>query len=132
MKTTINIHDNSIVVSKQFKKRIREIVNGELNSHGLENAQSIDIIAMGMGKSPSYGDYYNFVRLAINDFDWTIRVDNRDSVTYDGLQDGYMNPIKLSIQLKKICLRTLQGGIGRLVDELIDNEVVSQMELERI
>lgn len=131
MKTKVEIYDNSIINSVFFKSKISKIINSKLNEYGFENAELIEIIGVGMGKKSGYGQYQNFVRLVVNSFDWDIKSHSTDSLQYDTLYNDDLSDYRLSNELKRLCLRTLENGVDRLVDELIDNEVVFKMETER-
>lgn len=132
MKTKVEIHDNSIISSVFFKSKISKIINSKLNEYGFENAELIEIIGVGMAKKSGYGQYQNFVRLAVNNFDWDIKSHSTDSMQYDALYNDDLSDYRLSNEFKRLCLRTIENGVDRLVDELIDNEVVFKMEVESI
>ena len=131
MKTKVEIYDNSIISSVFFKSKISKIINLKLNEHGFENAELIEIIGVGMAKKPWHGQYWDFVRIAVNNFDWDITAHSTDSMQYDALYNDDLSDYRLSNEFKKLCLVTLKNGVERLVDELIDNEVVFKMEVER-
>lgn len=120
MKTKVEIYDNSIISSVFFKSKISKIINSKLNECGFENAELIEIIGVGMAKKPGYGQYQDFVRLAVNDFDYDIKEHSTDSQQYDAIYlNDYLSDYGMSNLLKKLCLKTLQNGVSRLVDELI-------------
>ena len=131
IKTPVNVYDSSIITSRYFEDNIRSIINLKLEEFGYEDAEIIEIIAVGMAKRSGYGRYFDFVKLAVNDFDWTIRVNNHSSIAYDAYHDESVHPTTQSNIMKRLCLVTLKNGVERLVDELIDNEVVFKMETER-
>ena len=132
MKTKVEIYDNSIISSVFFKSKISKIINSKLNEYGFENAELIEIIGVGMAKKPGYGQYRDFVRIAVNNFERDVTAHSTDSMQYDALYNDDLSDYRLSNEFKKLCLRTLENGVERLVDELIDNEVVFKMEVESI
>lgn len=132
MKTKVEIYDNSIISSVFFKSKISKIINSKLNEYGFENAELIEIIGVGMAKKPWYGQYLDFVRIAVNSFERDITAHSTDSMQYDALYNDDLSDYRLSNEFKRLCLRTLENGADRLVDELIDNEVVVKMEVESI
>lgn len=134
MKTTVNIYDSGIIASMRFKRRIRKLINNELNETGYQDAQSIKIIAVGSGKrfNCSYGGYFDFVKIAVNDFETIIKVIHYDVVAYNEVHDDNIPLVTLSSRLKKLCIDTLKYGVGGLVDDLIDNDVVFKLETELI
>lgn len=132
MKTVVNIYDDAIITSRLFEDNIRSIINLKLEEAGYEDADLIEIIAVGMGKRSGYGSYFDFVELAVNDFEWTIKVNNHNSIAYDAYHDDDVHPTTQSNILKRLCLVTLRNGVERLVDELRDHEVVVKMEVESI
>ena len=131
MKTVVNIYDSAIITSRLFEDNIRSIINLKLEEAGYKDAEIIEIIAVGMGKRPGYGSYFDFVELAVDNFEWTIKVNNHNSIAYDAYHDEDVHPTTQSNILKRLCLITLENGVDRLVDELIDNEVVVKMKTER-
>ena len=132
MKTKVEIYDNSIISSVFFKSKIAKIINSKLNEHGFENAELIEIIGVGMAKRSGYGQYQDFVRIAVNNFECDVTAHSTDPMQYDTLCNDDLSDYRLSNEFKKLCLRTLENGADRLVDELIDNEVVVKMEVESI
>lgn len=132
MKTIVENYDNSIIESTHFFNNIAKIVNLELNKHGFQNADTIDMIGVGMGKKSDHGQYENYVRLAVNSFDYDVTAHSTDNIGYNDIYNSDHTDTTISNKLKKLCIRTLQDGVGRLVDELIDNDKVRKMELEGI
>ena len=132
MKTKVEIYDNSIISSVLFKSKISKIINSKLNEYGFGNAELIEIIDVGMAKKSGYGQYRYFVIIAVNNFKWDVTAHSTESVRYDTLYNDDLSDYRLSNEFKRLCLRTLENGIERLVDELIDNEVVFEMEVESI
>lgn len=131
MKTTVNIYDSGIIANMRFKRRIRKLINNELNETGYQDAQSIKIIAVGSGKRFN-GGYFDFVKIAVNDFETTIKVIHYDVVAYNEVHDDNIPLVTISSRLKKLCIDTLKYGVGGLVDNLIDNDVVFKLETELI
>ena len=132
MKTKVEVYDNSIISSVFFKSKISKIINSKLNEYGFENAELIEIIGVGMAKKPGYGQYLDFVRIAVNNFEWDVTTHSTDSMQYDTLYNDDLSDYRLSNEFKRLCLRTLENGVDRLVDELRDHEVVFKMEVESI
>ena len=128
MKTTVEIYDDSIASSCLFKGKIKKIINEELNDHGYENARLIELIYVGMYKEGGYGQYFIIVELAVNDFEWEIIKHSTESMLFDKLYNDDTKDQTISNTLKSITLSMLKGGVGRLVDELIDHEKVVKME----
>ena len=131
VQTPVNVYDSSIITSRLFENNVRSIINDKLSEYGYKDPFAIEIIAVGKGKCSGRGKYYDFVKLAINNFDYTVMLINHDSLEYDEYSNENVRPLIVSNRTKKLCLRTLENGVERLVDELIDNEVVFKMETER-
>lgn len=129
--TPVNIYDSSIIDSQNFQNKIRKIINGKLNECGYKNADVIDVISVGMIRHTAYGQYSEYVEIEINSFNYTVRRHSTDSPQYDMIYNDDLRPTMLSNELKRLCLRTLESKIERLVDEVIDNKVVQEKERER-
>lgn len=126
-KTEVEIYDDELLDSCLFRGKLRKVINDELNSYGYKNAELIELLHVSM-KKKGYGQYTILVEFSINNFNWTIEEHSTDAQLYDKIYNDDISTQTLSNTLKSITLSVLSRGVERMVDELVDAEVVGRME----
>ena len=116
-KTEVSIYVYGLENSKNFEKKITNIINKDMAYGGLsKEIKKIRISDAGMKRKSGYGQYVRFLDVEINDTDFFLKEHSTDSMSFDYYNDKESVGQKYSNFIKGIVISIIESNVDAIIN----------------